>query len=206
MTTRCFFPLLGNVSPCKSKASGRGLSYHAIVVSGVGTFQGVSVGWPNEWTSAFVLCLCESIRRLAEILLMSPRWNSSVQLYHNWKRRRLSCGCVRASADWFSLPHWATNSDHLCGGAWSTSGTHARRNTYTWGGEWMTGLTTTQGSYWWHHYWAYGYSTLYMFRGPFNLHHGSFKGMTPVAFFLNYSIWSAPVVNRILILADHDGT
>lgn len=44
MTTRCFFPLLGNVSPCKSKASGRGLSYHAIVVSGVGTFQGVSVG------------------------------------------------------------------------------------------------------------------------------------------------------------------
>lgn len=137
---------------------------------------------------------------------MSPRWNSSVQLYHNWKRRRLSCGCVRASADWFSLPHWATNSDHLCGGAWSTSGTHARRNTYTWGGEWMTGLTTTQGSYWWHHYWAYGYSTLYMFRGPFNLHHGSFKGMTPVAFFLNYSIWSAPVVNRILILADHDGT
>lgn len=114
---------------------------------------------------------------------MSPRWNSSVQLYHNWKRRRLSCGCVRASADWFSLPHWATNSDHLCGGAWSTSGTHARRNTYTWGGEWMTGLTTTQGSYWWHHYWAYGYSTLYMFRGPFNLHHGSFKGMTPVAFF-----------------------
>lgn len=25
-------------------------------------------------------------------------------------------------------------------------------------------------------------------------------------FFFNYSIWSAPVVNRILILADHDGT
>lgn len=61
------------------------------------------------------------------------------------------------------------------------------RRKHTPGYEWIAALTPTQGSYWWHHSWASGHSTLSMFRKPFSqlwLHHGSLTDMTAVAFIL----------------------
>lgn len=60
------------------------------------------------------------------------------------------------------LPHWAKESFCFCSRVWST--THSSCRNAHLGDEWMAGLTTTQGSYWWHHCWASGHSTLSMFQ------------------------------------------
>lgn len=65
----------------------------------------------------------------------------------------------------FFLPHWATDGCCFCGRVWSTTHTHTHTHaeTHTWGvDEWQAWLP--HRTYWWHHCWASGHSTLSMFQ------------------------------------------
>lgn len=129
---------------------------------------------------------------------------------HEWKRWRLCRVCVWASLAYF-VPHWATESNFFCGkGVITHTQTHMLIQKRTPGGdEWMAGLTTTQGFYWWHHYWASGHSTLSTFREPFSqllLHQGSFTDVTSIAYFLEIIHFSRLQPRTKYFTVESDGT
>lgn len=148
MTTRCFSPFLGNVSPCKSKWVGGDLCTVLMRWMVRGFFEGCvsTTGYEREW-----MCVVWEYRAAWELQAA--------------KDRILQSNCTIAMSGWGGGRFWlfvreSLPTTFLLFLLWKG----VINNTHLGGKEWMVGQSTTQGSYWWHHHhWASGHSTHPMF-------------------------------------------